>query len=724
VQVVNPAPGGTSNVVQLTAFHLFPLTSTVTVFNPHNKLLYVAIPSTAATNANTILPIDPATGTFGTPIPVLNNPTRLALSDDGQYLYVGFYYLYGTSPPPASLQRINLQTGTVDRTFTLPGSSNGILDVHVVPGTPTNVLVALSRVGSPSENGVALFNDNGLVQYIPNDFSSKNYTLDNFTFTSDPSTYYGYPFSGAFFGAGTLSSTGITPIASGFTCCDQASGSIVVSDGTLLYTNSGQVWDPKQQKLLGRYDSNLFYEPSIVADATAKRTFILRGDYQPTNNGSQYPAIASYDPSTLGLSGVLYFPLTGTPGSLTRWNIDGFGFLTGTTSTGDFTNPYTYSQLLLVRSSLANTSGTVATSVSSLSPNTAPAGSSALTITVNGSGFTANSIVLWNGAARTTTFVSATQITAAITAADLAAPGTVSVAVSTNGNVTSSLPITITGPVLTLSSSSLSFPTQTIGTASATLSFTLQNTGLIPISGISFALGGTDAASFSNTWTCGSAIAAGATCTVNVIFTPTSAGQKQASIQVSSSTGSQTVTLYGTSVAPDFTISPPASTSATVASGQPATFTLNFAGTGTFSGTVSMSCTNLPAYASCMFTPSTFTLTPAPTVVTLSIATQQSGSTAAKREPEFLDRSSRFIAIAGLLVLPWLSRRRVPKSFLLALLALTLSIGLVGCSGSSSTGDKTPTPTPQKTPAGTYNITVNATSGNVSHGTNVTLVVQ
>jgi hypothetical protein len=50
----------------------------------------------------------------------------------------------------------------------------------------------------------------------------------------------------------------------------------MVSDGTLLYTNSGEVWDPKAQKLLGRYDSSLFYEAGLVADATAKRTFIQR----------------------------------------------------------------------------------------------------------------------------------------------------------------------------------------------------------------------------------------------------------------------------------------------------------------------------------------------------------------------------------------------------------------------------------------------------------------
>jgi hypothetical protein len=68
-------------------------------------------------------------------------------------------------------------------------------------------------------------------------------------------------------------------------------------------------------------------------------------------------------------------------------------------------------------------------SVSSLSPTSAPAGSAPTTLTVNGSGFVATSVVGWNGAARTTTFVSTTQLRAAITSADLANAGSVPVTV-------------------------------------------------------------------------------------------------------------------------------------------------------------------------------------------------------------------------------------------------------------------------------------------------------
>jgi Concanavalin A-like lectin/glucanases superfamily len=68
-----------------------------------------------------------------------------------------------------------------------------------------------------------------------------------------------------------------------------------------------------------------------------------------------------------------------------------------------------------------------------LSPSAATAGGPAFTLTVNGSGFVSGSLVRWNGAARATTFVSATQLTAAIPATDIAAGGTAQVTVVNAG---------------------------------------------------------------------------------------------------------------------------------------------------------------------------------------------------------------------------------------------------------------------------------------------------
>ncbi|MDD1660530.1 MAG: lectin like domain-containing protein, partial [Methanomicrobiales archaeon] len=64
-----------------------------------------------------------------------------------------------------------------------------------------------------------------------------------------------------------------------------------------------------------------------------------------------------------------------------------------------------------------------------LSPSSATAGGPAFTLTVTGTGFVPSSSIRWNGAARTTTYISSTQLTAAILASDIATQGTASVTV-------------------------------------------------------------------------------------------------------------------------------------------------------------------------------------------------------------------------------------------------------------------------------------------------------
>jgi subtilisin family serine protease len=69
--------------------------------------------------------------------------------------------------------------------------------------------------------------------------------------------------------------------------------------------------------------------------------------------------------------------------------------------------------------------------VTSLSPTGVLAGTAGLTLTVNGSSFVSSSVVRWNGSDRATTYVSALQLRATITPADLATTTTASVTVFT-----------------------------------------------------------------------------------------------------------------------------------------------------------------------------------------------------------------------------------------------------------------------------------------------------
>lgn len=75
--------------------------------------------------------------------------------------------------------------------------------------------------------------------------------------------------------------------------------------------------------------------------------------------------------------------------------------------------------------------------VTSVSPTSVPVGSGGLTLTVNGSGFFSGSQVALNGTTLSTTFVGATQLTAAVPSTDTAAAATYTVSVINPAPVTS-----------------------------------------------------------------------------------------------------------------------------------------------------------------------------------------------------------------------------------------------------------------------------------------------
>jgi len=91
--------------------------------------------------------------------------------------------------------------------------------------------------------------------------------------------------------------------------------------------------------------------------------------------------------------------------------------------------------------------------LSSLTPSSATAGGPAFTLSVSGANFSSQSTVQWNGSARPTTFLSGTQLSAQIAAADIAAVANVPVSVIDPVNGASNpLTFTIQQPVLGLNS--------------------------------------------------------------------------------------------------------------------------------------------------------------------------------------------------------------------------------------------------------------------------------
>ncbi len=91
-------------------------------------------------------------------------------------------------------------------------------------------------------------------------------------------------------------------------------------------------------------------------------------------------------------------------------------------------------------------------------------------------------------------------------------------------------------PVATLSPSSLDFGVQSPGVPSSARAITLRNSGnaSLALSSPAITLSGTNAADFSQSSGCGSNLAAGASCTIDVTFTASSNGAKTAMLNVAS----------------------------------------------------------------------------------------------------------------------------------------------------------------------------------------------
>jgi hypothetical protein len=120
--------------------------------------------------------------------------------------------------------------------------------------------------------------------------------------------------------------------------------------------------------------------------------------------------------------------------------------------------------------------------------------------------------------------------------------------VTTNASpATQSVALTGTGgsaAALTLSTTSLSFGTQTSGTVSAAQTVTVINSSsTTPVNLSSVALSGTGAASFVQASNCGSTLAPGSSCLVLVEFTPSTASAATATLTVTANNPAATATV-------------------------------------------------------------------------------------------------------------------------------------------------------------------------------------
>jgi hypothetical protein len=444
VSVSTPTPGGgQSNPQPLHIYQLLNVPANAMSFDPFTRKLYAVLPSTSTTlSGNSIVAIDPMTGTVGSPIQVGSEPNLLSETSDGNYFFVG---LSGAK----SLGRFNLLTQTLDLTVPIYlsqyGTSGDVAAVSLaaVPGTDTSVAIESSSFG-----GIGIFDISGSTGAFRSKFSS-SYAGDNPVFV-DATHFYAYDgyTSGAEFYRYSIDSSGVTQIDGTTLDGFGGYGGKIGVDGGLVFGSGGGIVNPSttppsQVAILplgtGVAGTSL-YGGGVVPYQAESKAFLVA-----TNTaGTAANYLERFDTQHYTLEQEIQLPGSSSTSAVpgTRFGQDGLAYIVPTT-TGSSQQP----QIFLLRGPFvlpAEATTNTAPSLTSSSLSTIALGSGNQYLTITGTGFIPGAVVLWNGSPRTTTFIDNAHLQVAIAAADVSSAATITVASQNPGSGTSNtLSITV-----------------------------------------------------------------------------------------------------------------------------------------------------------------------------------------------------------------------------------------------------------------------------------------
>jgi hypothetical protein len=637
------------------------------------------------------------------------------------------------------------------------GTFGGVYDAFVtklpsvhptVSFSPTSLSFGPQLVGSTSASqSVTLKNAGSASLTIASVTSSGDFALTT-TATSCPYTG-GTVASGA---SCTLDVT-FTPTATGarsgaLTLTGSYGG--VVSQQTIGLTGSGAA------PLLAAFTTSLTFSGQLLGTTSAAQAVTLSntgtaaltiasigitGDFSQTNNCGSSVA-ASLGSCTIN---VTFTPTaTGTrSGTLTI--TDNNNAVPGSTQTVSLTGTGTAPVAGVSTTSLTFSNQNVGSSSTAQAVTLSNTGTTALTLaSITVSGANASDFSQTNTCAGSVAASGSCSINVTFTpTANGTRTSTLTITDNTNGAAGSTQTVSLTGtgtsPVAGVSPTALTFAALLVNSTSSAQAVTLSNTGNLALTVASITTSG----NFAQTNNCGSSVAAGTTCTINVTFTPLAGGALTGTLTITDNTNNttgstQTVSLTGTGQ--DFTLAMAtgAPSTITVPRGQPAAYSFAVGGLGGISQSISFTCSGAPTQASCTVSPSTLTPTSSAQNITLLIfsTAPSSGAPGGRHSPPAAPLGGPcgwwllgLLLTAGTGAL-WgrrqararlpVSVRRGPRSgaALWALaVGMLLTLAAVACHRPYNAG----------TPAGTYTLTVTGTVGSgstaVSHSVNLTLTL-
>lgn len=206
------------------------------IYNPSDSRIYASIASSGGPYANSLVAIDPSTATVTASVNAGSNPCKLALSKDGQVLYVAI---------DAAVQQISLPSMALGQRIDLGSDEYGLLyaeDIAVSPGDPRIVAVSLMSHGvDPKHRGVAIF-DNGVRRPV----TTPDHTGANaIEFSDDSTLLYGFCNESTEFGFRRMrvSDQGVSVIDLTEDLISGFGADIIYAKG-LIFTSYGEVVSP------------------------------------------------------------------------------------------------------------------------------------------------------------------------------------------------------------------------------------------------------------------------------------------------------------------------------------------------------------------------------------------------------------------------------------------------------------------------------------------------
>lgn len=320
ITVVTPAPGGGTSAPALMTVRDVPAATATSIralqlfgrdLAPDDQrgLMYLSIAATAPLDANSLVALDPSSGSVTQRVFVGAGPGRIARSSDGQFVYVG---LDGAS----AVRRVNLSTFTAGLQWSLSaGEVAG--EIKVVPGRPGSVAISRQSPGiSPPLDGVTIYDDG-----LPRPQSSPGHTGGNrIEFLDKPDTLYGFNNAHTGFEFFTIS-IDATGAHHAFTTGGLIAGfyTQITGGAGRIYGTDGSIVDAERRVKVGSFPTGA---ASMTVAPALGRAFMLEGDGIAVYDLNNYQLLG-----TVPVSGfVLDHPALAYP-HLVLWGPDGAAFL-------------------------------------------------------------------------------------------------------------------------------------------------------------------------------------------------------------------------------------------------------------------------------------------------------------------------------------------------------------------------------------------------------------